>query len=225
MSKHFRYIAAVLAMLCFARADAQTRAMPALEADIEFSYTLPNGDELTRRGRIYRSASGKVRQDIGNGSMITDLQAGTITMLIPDTKEAHVLAVPPELRLPPQLGVGNPVPARVQPFEETTIDGRRVAKTLTVDSQGRTQEVWTAIDLGVVTFARVEADGVATRQQLRNLSEGEPDPEVFEVPSDYTVVQVPTRLDLLNAPGSSRARGSVNNPLSRGTVIPLEPVP
>src|SRR5690606_31526846 len=146
------------------RADAQTRAMPALEADIEFSYTLPNGDELTRRGRIYRSASGKVRQDIGNGSMITDLQAGTITMLIPDTKEAHVLAVPPELRLPPQLGVGNPVPARVQPFEETTIDGRRVAKTLTVDSQGRTQEVWTAIDLGVVTFARVEADGVATRQ-------------------------------------------------------------
>lgn len=226
MSKQFRYIVAALALLGFAVAEAQTRTLPAFEADVEFSYTLPDDQELTQSGRIYQSSTGKVRQDMGIGSTIVDFHAGTVTMLIPETKQAHVLAIPPDLQRPPQLGIGNPIPEAVEPFEETTIDGRRIAKTLIVDPQGRTQEVWTAIDLGIIVYARAEADGVATSQTLRNLSEGEPDPGVFEVPSDYTVFEIPAQqLDLLTPPDTDRARGMSRHPLSQAMIIPLEPVP
>lgn len=224
MSKQSSYIVAVAALLFVARLDAQTE-MPALEAEFEFSYTLPNGQQLKRNGHIYRSASGKMRQDTGLGSMIADLEAGTVTMLIPDTKQARVITMPPELRTPSVLGNGSPVfgidnglPARVQPFEETTINGHPIAKTRVTGPRGEIQEVWTATDLGVVTFARVEANGLTTTQELRNLSIGEPDPQVFEVPSDYTVIQEPTRLDTL-----SRASAGRDNPLGRATMLPPPP--
>jgi hypothetical protein len=200
MSKHARYIVAAAALLCFARVDAQTAMPPAMQAEIEFVYTLANGAQFTRRSHIYRSASGKVRQDTGNGSMITDFKAGTVTLLIAEQNEARVFTIPPELRTLPVLGTETArVPAKVAPFEETVIDGRRIAKTRIVGPQGETQELWTATDIGVVTFARVQANGTTTTQQLRNLSLGEPDPQVFQVPGNYRVINEPTRFDNLKS--------------------------
>jgi hypothetical protein len=219
MSMRSRFVAlAVAALLCGARSEAQEAKAPALEADVEFTYTLANGQTLSRSGRIYRSASGKVRQDIGIGSTITDTQTGTVTLLNPARKEARVITIPEELRKPPELGktVGAPTP--VQPFEETTINGHRIAKTRVTGPRGQRQEVWTATDLGVVTFARVESNGVTTTQELRNLAVRDPDPKLFEVPSDYEVIHEPTRADLLR----SRIPATGNLPFGdAGTVIPL----
>jgi hypothetical protein len=214
-----RYIVMmVAALLCGARAEAQATKTPALDADVEFNYTLPNGQKLSKSGHIYRSANGMVRQDIGNGSSIADTQTGTITLLNPVKKEARVITIPAELRKPPQLGGADKMPASARPFEEATINGHRIAKTRATGPNGQKQEVWTATDLGIVTFARVEANGVTTTQELKNLAVREPDPKVFEVPSDYTVVREPTRADLLN----SRVPQTGNLPFGNaGTLVPM----
>jgi hypothetical protein len=221
MSKHTRYIVAMAALLCFARVDAQTAMPPAMQAEIETVYTLANGDQFTRRGHIYRSASGKVRQDSGNGAMITDFKSGTVTLLIDEKNEARVFKIPPELRTAPLLGTEQArVPAKVAPFEETVIDGRPIAKTRIVGPQGEMQELWTATDIGVVTFARVQMNGTTTTQQLRKLSVGEPDPQVFTVPSHYKVIEEPTRFDSRNA----RVPLLRDLPFGAGTrVVPMSP--
>lgn len=207
------------ALLCLAELHAQPEALPAYEADFEFNYVLPNGDQFTRRGHIYQSADGKVRQDTGNGAILTDLRTGTSTLLIAELSQAHVLTVPPELRTLPDLGMGGRLPTSIEPFEQTTIDGHPVAKTFHVGPQGETQEVWTATDLGVVVFARIEANGATTTQELRNLAVGEPDASVFEVPVDYEVLEVPSRFDRLNI----RIPPASDLPFSETT--PLVPLP
>lgn len=217
MSKQSRYIVAVAAMLCISRVDAQIEALPALQGDIEITYTLPNGEQLTRSGRLYRSGTGKVRQDAGYGAMITDLQAGSVTLLVDERNEAHVITIPPELRELPPLGAERRIPESVQPFEETTIDGQRIAKTRIVGQQGEAQEVWTATDLGIVTFARFERNGATITQELRNLDVGEPDPSVFEIPTDYTVVEMPSRFDSLDI----RTPAVSELPFGEGTRIVL----
>jgi hypothetical protein len=222
MSKHIRYLVAVAALLCSAVVHAQTVMPRAMQADVEVSYTLANGGQFTRSGRIYRSASGMVRQDMGNGAMITDFKAGTVTLLVPERNEAHVFTIPPQVGTLPVPGTAESrVPAKVAPFEETVIDGRRIAKTRIVGLQGETQEVWTAPDIGVVTFYRITANGTTATQQLRNLSVGEPDPQVFKVPSQFKVIAEPTRFDNLN----SRVPLARDLPFGAGTqVVPVAPV-
>jgi len=223
MSIPSRYIVLVVAaLLCGARAEAQTTKSPALDADVQFSYTLPNGQQFTKQAHLYRSSSGKVRQDTANGSSITDPETGTVTLLVPSKKEARVVTIPAELRKPPSLGAetASRVSAAVKPFEETTINGHRIAKTRITGGKGETREVWTATDLGIVTFARIQANGVTTTQELKNLSVREPDAKVFDVPSDYTVIREPTRSDVLN----SRAPPSENLPFgTSGTIVPVQP--
>jgi hypothetical protein len=221
MSKHICYMAVVVVLLSSARTDAQTVMPSALEAEVEFVYILANGSQFTRTGHVYRSASGKVRQDIGDGSMITDSKAGTVTLLIAEQNEARVFTIPPGMRTLPVLGTeGARVPAKVAPFEETVLDGLRIAKTRIVGPQGETQEVWTATDIGVVTFASVKANGTTMTQQLRNLSVAEPDPRVFEVPSHYKVITEPTRFDNLNA----RVPLLRDLPFGAGTkIVPVAP--
>jgi len=212
----------VSALLCGARAEAQTKS-PALDADVEFSYTLANGQQFSKHAHIYRSTTGKVRQDTANGSSITDPEAGTVTLLNSSKKEARVVVIPPELRMPPALGDQHlsRVPATVEPFEETKANGHRIAKTRVTGSRGETREVWTATDLGIVTFARVQANGVTTTQELRNLSVREPDPKLFEVPGDYAVTREPTRADIL----SSRVPAAASLPFGNGgTIVPMQPL-
>lgn len=221
MSKHIRYLVAVAALLCSAVVHAQTAMPSAMQADVEVSYTLANGGQFTRSGHIYRSASGMVRQDMGNGAIITDFKAGTVTLLVPERNEAHVFTIPPHLRKLPVLGTGGArVPAKVAPFEETVIEGRRIAKTRIVGPQGEAQEVWTAPDIGVVTFYRTTANGTTTTQQLRNLSMGEPDPQVFKVPSQFKIIADPMRFDNLN----SHVPALRDLPFGAGTkVVPVAP--
>lgn len=214
MSKPSRYLAAVAAALCVAGLDAQTKA-PALEADIEITYNLANGQQFTQRGRLYRSESGKVRQDSGLGAIITDLDKGTVTLLIAERKEARIIRVPQNQRAPTRRD--RPAAER---FEEATVGGHRVVKTRARGPRGETQEVWTATDLGIVTFSRMESAGLTTTQTLHNISVREPDAAVFQVPGGYTVINEPER------PGAPGAAPTFAHPLGRGvTVVPAPPGP
>jgi hypothetical protein len=214
MSKRSRYIMAVAATLYVARLDAQTK-LPALDADVETTYNLPNGQQFTSHAHLYRSQDGKVRQDSGRGSMITDLDNGTVTLLISETKEARIITIPPEQR----ASARKDRPA-AEPFEEATIEGHRVVKARTKGPRGETQEIWTAKDLGIVTFSRVESAGLTTTLALRNVSVREPDPSVFQVPYDYTVINEPLRMDAANPRGAAPTSA---HPLGRAFVV--QPAP
>lgn len=220
MFRASRYMLAVAAILCVTRADAQTKdaqtTVPALEADIETTYRLPNGQQFSHVSRLYRSQNGAMRQDSGRGAMITDLQRGTVTLLIAESKQAHVITVPPAQRAEvarerPQAGI----------FERTKIDGHPVVKARTKRADGQTQEVWTATDLGLVTFSSVASPGgVTTTQTVRSVTLHEPDATLFDIPQDYTVIQqsVPPG----DGRGRGRGRGNDGHPLGgRGlTMLP-----
>lgn len=71
---------AVVALLSSdAAAQTPLAQTPALQAEIETVYTLPDGREIRNTGHLYRSGTGQVREDSALGAVITDLAAGTIT--------------------------------------------------------------------------------------------------------------------------------------------------
>src|SRR5579864_4123655 len=181
-------LVAVAACLGAPYASAQTKATaPAFEADVQTTYTLANGQQLSRQGHVYRNSRGVVREDSGLGAIITDVGAGTVTILVTTTKQAHVMRMPPDLRAPARQTTR---PA-VEPFDKTIIDGHPVTKARSTGPQGERQEVWTATDLGIVTHSTIEAPGFARTRELKNVSVAEPDPAVFQVPSDYEIIQEP----------------------------------
>jgi hypothetical protein len=168
-------------------AGAQTTpvSMPALQADVETVYTLPDGRQTHTKGRLYRSRSGQTREESPLGAVITDVAAGTITILVTETKEARVMTIPPDQRVRPAKAQG----ARPDVFEETTIGGRRITKARMEGPQGRRVEFWTAPDLGVVTWVKTEAGSMTSIRELRNLSTEEPSPAMFTIPADYSVIE------------------------------------
>jgi len=153
---------------------------PALEAEIETTFRTSQG-QFSTPGHFYRSRDGKMREDSPLGSMITDVRSGTVTLLNRATKEAKVIVVTGQPR-PPAPAAGK-VP---KAFAETTIEGHAVTKAR--NAMGTTtQEVWTAKDLGLVVFSKVDAPDFGMTKVLRNFSVREPDPAVFQIPQDYTV--------------------------------------
>ena len=199
-----------LAALLAGDATAQTAPanMVALQAEIETVYNLADGTQVRTNGHFYRSRSGQVREDSSLGAVITDVAAGTITILVAERKEARVITIPPEQKARP-VRSARPGP---EVFEETTVDGQRVTKARGQGPQGQKVELWTANDLGVVTWTKTEAAGLTTTKEMRNISTREPSKELFAIPADYTVIEQEAR------PGNGpqkvlpRQRGPVSPP-------------
>ena len=155
-----------------------------MQADVETVYTLPDGTQTRSKGRFYRSSLGQIREDSGLGAIITDLEAGTVTILVAQTRQARVMRIPASDRAPAPANR----PAH-ELFEETTIDGRRISKSRLTGPQGQRVEFWTAKDLGVVTLTKSEVGRMTTVRELKNVSTLEPDPALFMIPPDYTLVE------------------------------------
>ena len=67
--------------------------------------------------------------------------------------------------------------------EGEAVEGRRIS------SNGSETEEWTIPDLGVRALREMRlASGHESSERLVNLSRSEPDPALFEVPPEYTVV-------------------------------------
>ena len=190
--------------------DASAR-QSSVQADIETVYTLPNGTQTRSNGRFYRSGLGQIREDSELGAIITDLKAGTVTILVAQTKEARVMRIPASERTPAKANR----PAH-ELFEESTVDGRRISKSRLTGPEGQRVEFWTAKDLGLVTLTKSEVGRMITVRELKNVSTVEPDPALFTVPSDYTVVEQEVaspgnrpeaRLPQRRSPGPGRGRG------------------
>lgn len=203
---------ALTLLSCIAVAAQGTPATTVpVQADVETVYTLPDGTQTRSNGRFFRSRHGQTREDSRLGAVITDLKAGTVTILVAQTKDARVMRIPASERVPPRANR----PAH-QLFEETTIEGRRITKAKMKGPHGQEVEFWTARDVGVVTFTKSELNGMTTVRQLKNLSTLDPDPTLFMIPADYTRVEQQLaplgarpepKFPERPAPGSPRGRG------------------
>ena len=188
MPKYSRYVIAAVATIALhaVSLEAQRKKAPALDADIETTYTLSDGRQFSTHGHYYRSQDGQLREDSPLGAIITDIKSGTITMLNFETKEAHVVRVAAQ----PRASRAKNLPSAV-PFEETTVEGRHVTKALAKGARGETHESWTDKDLGLVVFSKIESPGLTMAKALRNVSRREPHPSVFKVPKGYTITDAP----------------------------------
>lgn len=164
--------------------------------------TLPAGGPLAE--------SGKPRSFI----VIRDPGAGTAFILVPERKIARKLPVPPaEMRA-----------ERKQRFEEmrkkleasgevkteslgtktiagVSAEGKRHTRVIAAGKIGNekpieiTNEVWYSKELqAVVLLKRSDPRTGSTTYQLTDIQRKEPDPKLFQVPSDYTVKEGPAGL-------------------------------
>jgi hypothetical protein len=188
MSTHSRFVIAAVATLALhaVSLEAQRKKAPALDADIETTYTLSDGRQFSTHGHYYRSQDGQLREDSPLGAIITDIKSGTITMLNFETKEAHVIRVGAKSRASRPKNVPSAVP-----FQETTVEGRHVTKALAKGARGETHESWTDKDLGLLVFSKIESPGLTMAKSLRNVSRREPHPSMFKVPKGYTITDAP----------------------------------
>ncbi len=181
------------------RTNAQTKIV-ALDADIETTYKFPNGQEVTNRRHLYQSSAGQVREGSALGAVITDVNKGTVTLLMSETKEARIITIPVERRTSPR----KELPA-VERFEEATIEGHPIVKARTKGPNGESQEFWTAKDLGIVTWSKVESGVLTTTRVLQNIAVAEPDQSLFQVPSDYTVIDQPLPWEMISSVAPTRS--------------------
>jgi hypothetical protein len=173
---------AVLA-LCTVAVHAQPAATPpALQAEVETTYVFADGRQVRVPGHYYRSQDGRVREDTGRGSVIADVSKGTLTLLNADSKQALVFTVREAAPNRKPKGVSAAVP-----YARGKHEGRDVSKARVKGPDGKENEVWTATDIGLMVFSRIESAGLTTTKALRKVVQGEPDPAVFNVPEDYAV--------------------------------------
>ena len=210
-----KLLALAFVVLGISAGDVASQTVPnmvPLQADVETIYRLADGQLVRTSARYYRSSSGQIRDESTAGAVITDLNAGTVTILLTDRKLAQVITIPSERRVP-AVKSDRPSP---EVFEETMINGRRVSKARTVGPKGEELELWTAKDLAVVLRTRVELGGAVTTKELRNISQEEPRPELFTVPADYTIIQ--------QEPRSAQGKPALpQRPRNAG--VPLPPTP
>ena len=188
MLKSSRYVIAAVAAIAVhaVSVDAQGKKVPALDADIETTYTLSDGRQFSTHGHYYRSQDGQLREDSPLGAIITNIKSGTITMLNFEAKEAHVIRVAAKRQASRPKNLASAVP-----FEEATVEGRHVMKALAKGARGETHESWTDKDLGLVVFSKIESPGLTMAKTLRNVSRRDPHPSMFKVPKGYTITDEP----------------------------------
>jgi hypothetical protein len=162
-----------------------------ITAGVTLSIVNADGTERDQQGHYYRSHDGKVREDLGSGSVITDKAAGTITTLNPTTKQAIVTPTPgPKGRYVQRDSI--PATPEVSVIGQATVEGHPVdmRRITLASSNGLTTEVWTATDIRLTVLLKATAQsGRITTRRYQNIQSLEPDPSLFTIPQDYTIIR------------------------------------
>ena len=167
-----------LVALCFIAAETGASAKRVgFSADMDTVYQVGDHGRFSSHGHYYRSAAGQTREDSGNGAIITDTTNGTVTLLVADRREAHVFNVPANRQ--PSVDKTKHGPT---PYSTDVVEGHPVAKTRVDAGNGRVHEVWTATDLGVPLYSRLQSPGLVTEKSLHNVKAETPIPRCFESP-------------------------------------------
>jgi hypothetical protein len=165
-------------------------------------------------GRIRREETmgriGALKVGGPNMIMIHDPVAKTATMLNPDNKTARVMNAPGmrglhrkmefmkkgEEPLHREMGEIKKELLGTQQIEGVTAEGTRITRTIPAGTIGNerpidiTVETWTSSDLHVLVLSkRSDPRFGDTTYRLTNIKRAEPDPSLFQVPSDFKTVK------------------------------------
>ncbi|HZT38679.1 MAG TPA: hypothetical protein VFA28_12325 [Bryobacteraceae bacterium] len=175
---------------------------------------LSGGNQIQRQdqSKVYRDSQGRVRtehtftpppgaanQTARTTITIYDPVAGTVTVLDPQNKTAFQRKVNTSNRptSAPRTNTNQNVQTQdlgTQIVNGVSATGTRTTLTIPAGAVGNTQpiqvvrEVWTSTDLKVPVLIKITDPRFGdTTTQLTNIVRAEPDPSLFQIPSDYTV--------------------------------------
>jgi hypothetical protein len=192
---------------------------------------LDDGNQIARQDetKVYRDGQGRVRmehtgtqpgsnQQARTFITIFDPVAGYSYVLNPQTKKAMKRPLPTGERqgAGPGMGRGPRKDAKVQTEDLGTqtinglaATGTRTTRTIPAGAVGNqqpiviTRETWISTALKVpVQIKTSDPRFGSSTLQLTSVVQAEPDPTLFQVPSDYTVTE-----------GPGRGRGAMNRPM------------
>jgi hypothetical protein len=174
---------------------------------------LAGGNEIqrTEQSTVYRDSQGRVRRETTRTGpdgqtatrvTISDPVAGVVHEL--DAKNKTAFTRPARFPSPSQVAARRPAaPTDANVKRETlaarsmngsTASGTRVTHTIPAGTIGNSQaietvrETWMADDLKVPLMTKVADPRMGTTvTELTNINRSQPDPSLFQVPSDYTV--------------------------------------
>ena len=196
-----------------------TGAPYSAEEITESTQTLANGNVITRKTQtnVFRDSSGRVRmeQTLQDGRAIVTIHDpvnGVRTELNASTRIARQVTLPNfrggERTFPgnraartPNGPTSDPNIVRtdlgMQTVNGVQAEGTRVTRTIPAGEIGNAQpiqivtETWRSPDLQMpVMTRRTDPLHGNVVTQLVNITRAEPDPALFQVPSDYTVTQI-----------------------------------
>jgi hypothetical protein len=179
-----RFVSALMTVALVGSLQAeQLPRVTALEANIETTYVMASGQEVTVKSKYYRSSDGRVCEESPVGRLITDPVSRQIIITRRATEEARVFdAASAPKQLPPDS------PTDLTPIGESMVDGLRVTK-MRSGKEGATREFWTAKEIGLVVYSRVEGPTLSVTRVTRDIVLREPSGEVFRVPGNYRIEQ------------------------------------
>jgi hypothetical protein len=190
-----------------------TGAPYSAQITFEHTQTLPDGNLIDQKNTatVYRDSQGRSRleetrpSNSGNPQQIiriTDPMARVAYVLDPAKKTAHRFALPPAKTgtSQPSLRDGSNANVTTQNLGSNTVngmlvDGTQTTRTIAAGQMGNTAPIqitstrWYSPELSVdVSTEMNDPQRGKSTTSLTNISRGEPASTLFEVPSDYTVV-------------------------------------
>ena len=167
---------------------------------------LPDGtsDTVSVRGRVCRDSAGRMRTEVdqpGAPVNIVDLPAYSISMLFPEKKlAARLTAQPADGKMGvamPSLDAGLPAGTKwttrtenlgARVIEGVSCEGTRMTR-VSLDDQSLTavEERWFSKELRLTLLTEACGPNGKHSARLRNISRTPPDPNLFQIPADYTI--------------------------------------
>ena len=200
-------------MFGFMGGKTVTDAPYSAQVTFEHTQTLPDGNLIDQRNTatVYRDSQGRTRleetrpSNSGNPQQIiriTDPVARVAYVLDPAKKTAHKFTLPPAKTgtLRDSFRAGSNANVTSQNLGSNTVngmfvEGTQTTRTIAADQMGNTAPIqittarWYSPELSVdVSTETNDPQHGKSTTSLTNISRGEPASTLFEVPSDYTVV-------------------------------------
>lgn len=149
-----------------------------------------SGQQGTLMARFHASP-GRSRMEMPGSVSIVRLDRGVVWVLMPSEKMFIEQAVTPEMSAQAMTGEGSVVSKA--DLGEELLDGRPARKYEVVLSSGsQTQTVYQWLVEGQVVPAKMQAVDGSWSVEYRNVRVGPQPDELFEVPADFTKMEMPT---------------------------------
>lgn len=163
----------------------------------------------TRRTNVYRDSAGRVRTELGDSNewihIVDPVKSRVFILSAGTTKTGYTYSLPksgePKFVI---FGLADVTDSPLVAWKSTTdhlgtrtieglqCEGTRISLIREDDpSITKTGEQWSSEDADLIVLLTVSKPSGSYTARIQNLRQGEPSPDLFTVPADYRIVEVP----------------------------------